>query len=608
MTNSGLCEDLYNSTNNGRIGDVKHYKRNNMLQNSRNSLIYYEKDRNRRYNALRNDLQIRHRNVNIYNNQKDRQNLYACDHIQTLEGSTQYFEGEHNSSEIAIYRRDTDIQLKRRRMVQNRDHFYSNNRKYDFSNSDDYLTHYTTSPDKYGYRESQENFLIKGYENNRYHFVDGNHQYIYNRGYCNNIENKAYYDSFNSSEASSVNIKKDKKKYDIKASNFNEDDDTDHFVWHVGQYLTPRYRVIGLAGEGTFGRVFECEDLKRKRKVAIKVVRNVQRYTEAAKIEAEILRDIALHDEFGTSYCVMLHNAFLYNTHHMCLVFEKLGPSLYDFLGGNCARGFLLADIQSIAEQMLWALAFLRKMKLTHTDLKLENILLVESGYIWVNAPRHPGSLIRRPIRSEIRLIDFGSATYDDDYHGSIINTRQYRAPEVILDIGWDMSSDMWSFGCILMELYTGVLLFKTHEHLEHLAMMEEIIGPFPQYMFHTAYMGTAGKKYVVKTSCSQWKQSKSSSYKKGKRSDYFKQSTIPTNYTESCDYEYQLYWEESHISPSSFARVQRCQPIEDYIHSKHKIFASFVRYILNLDPKLRPTPEMALKHEFFKTQFEEEI
>lgn len=39
-------------------------------------------------------------------------------------------------------------------------------------------------------------------------------------------------------------------------------------------------------------------------------------------------------------------------------------------------------------------------------------------------------------------------------------------------DIGWDMANDMWSLGCILMELYTGDVLFRTHEHLEHLAMM----------------------------------------------------------------------------------------------------------------------------------------
>jgi serine/threonine protein kinase len=60
-------------------------------------------------------------------------------------------------------------------------------------------------------------------------------------------------------------------------------------------------------------------------------------------------------------------------------------------------------------------------------------------------------------------VIDFGGATYDDDDHKStIINTRQYRAPEVILEVGWSFPSDLWSAGCIIAELYTGDLLFAT--------------------------------------------------------------------------------------------------------------------------------------------------
>lgn len=60
-------------------------------------------------------------------------------------------------------------------------------------------------------------------------------------------------------------------------------------------------------------------------------------------------------------------------------------------------------------------------------------------------------------------VIDFGGATYDDDEHKStIVNTRQYRAPEVILEVGWSYPSDLWSAGCIITELYTGDLLFAT--------------------------------------------------------------------------------------------------------------------------------------------------
>lgn len=60
-------------------------------------------------------------------------------------------------------------------------------------------------------------------------------------------------------------------------------------------------------------------------------------------------------------------------------------------------------------------------------------------------------------------VIDFGGATYDDDRDkATIINTRQYRGPEVSLELGWSFPSDLWSVGCIIAEIYNGDLLFQT--------------------------------------------------------------------------------------------------------------------------------------------------
>jgi len=58
------------------------------------------------------------------------------------------------------------------------------------------------------------------------------------------------------------------------------------------------------------------------------------------------------------------------------------------------------------------------------------------------------------------------------------------------------MSSDIWSIGCILIELYTGSLLFGTHENREHLAMMEKVLGRFPSHMLQRAQQ-TTGSKYI---------------------------------------------------------------------------------------------------------------
>jgi len=60
----------------------------------------------------------------------------------------------------------------------------------------------------------------------------------------------------------------------------------------------------------------------------------------------------------------------------MCLVFEPLGKSLFDFIKENKYKGFELKQVREIAQQSLKAIEFLHSLRLTHTDLKPENILL----------------------------------------------------------------------------------------------------------------------------------------------------------------------------------------------------------------------------------------
>ena len=187
-----------------------------------------------------------------------------------------------------------------------------------------------------------------------------------------------------------------------------------------------------------------------------------------------------------------LHETFFHEEERLfCIVCEALGLSLYDLLKKNRYRGLWVQDIQSVARQCLKALDFLHEqMNLTHTDLKLENVLFKSTEALQVSSfpreaawqtskPRVESDYVR-PKSTEIKLIDFGNATYALEHHSTIINTRQYRAPEVILSLGWNELSDLWSLGCIVMEIYTGELVFRTHESLEHLKMMEQILDSFP--------------------------------------------------------------------------------------------------------------------------------
>ncbi|VAI59057.1 unnamed protein product [Triticum turgidum subsp. durum] len=257
------------------------------------------------------------------------------------------------------------------------------------------------------------------------------------------------------------------------------DDKDGHYVFTLGENLTPRYRILSKMGEGTFGQVLECWDLENQESVAIKIVRSLQKYREAAMIEIDVLQRLGKHD-FTGSRCVQIRNWFDYRN-HICIVFEKLGPSLYDFLRKNNYRSFAIDLVREFARQILESVTFMHDLRLIHTDLKPENILLVSPDTIRVHdykipiRPPKDGSVFKNlPKSSAIKLIDFGSTTFDHQDHNYVVSTRHYRAPEVILGLGWNYPCDLWSVGCILVELCSGEALFQTHENLEHLAMMEK--------------------------------------------------------------------------------------------------------------------------------------
>ncbi|KAB5570299.1 kinase-like domain-containing protein [Coniochaeta sp. 2T2.1] len=264
------------------------------------------------------------------------------------------------------------------------------------------------------------------------------------------------------------------------------DDDDGHYIVIPDTELARQYRITNLLGQGTFGKVVKAFDRRAGEFVAVKVIRAVQKYRDAAKIELRALRTLRDHDADNRYRCIHLRDCFDFRG-HICIVTDLLDLSLFDFLKGNSFVPFPNSHIQSFAKQLLTSVAFLHDLNLIHTDLKPENILLCDAAYqTYTYNKRIPSSQIsttrqapgqrRVLLNSEIRLIDFGSATFQDEYHSSVVSTRHYRAPEIILGLGWSYPCDIWSIGCILVEFFTGDALFQTHDNLEHLAMIEAVL------------------------------------------------------------------------------------------------------------------------------------
>lgn len=254
-----------------------------------------------------------------------------------------------------------------------------------------------------------------------------------------------------------------------------EDDDEGHLVYKEGDMLQDRYRILDTLGEGTFGKVIKVQDLYKNRSVALKIIKNVKKYREAAKLEINVLAKLNKYDPTGKNLCVSMLDWFDYHG-HMCIAFEILGKSVFDFLKDNAYSPYPLDQVRQMAYELCFSVNFLHRNRLTHTDLKPENILFRDSDAELADSVQ----TVKNP---EIRLIDFGSATFNHEHHSSIVSTRHYRAPEVIMELGWSQPCDVWSIGCIVFECALGVTLFQTHDNREHLAMMERVLGQLPQRM-----------------------------------------------------------------------------------------------------------------------------
>jgi dual specificity tyrosine-phosphorylation-regulated kinase 2/3/4 len=115
--------------------------------------------------------------------------------------------------------------------------------------------------------------------------------------------------------------------------------------------------------------------------------------------------------------------------------------------------------IKKIGYQLITALKTLETCNIIHCDIKPENILLV-------NLTRH-----------NAKLIDLGSSCFGNKRIYTYIQSRFYRAPEIILGIPYTNAIDMWSLGCVLAEMHSGLPLFPGENDADQLLCIMEILG-----------------------------------------------------------------------------------------------------------------------------------
>ncbi|KNE70323.1 CMGC/DYRK/YAK protein kinase [Allomyces macrogynus ATCC 38327] len=259
----------------------------------------------------------------------------------------------------------------------------------------------------------------------------------------------------------------------------NEDNDYILYVNDtLGDDADRRYVIIDLLGQGTFGQVVKCQNLKTKEIVAVKVIKNKPAYFNQSLTEVKVLELLNhKYDKNDTHHILRLKDSFVFRR-HLCLVFEQLSINLYELIKQNQFRGLSLKLVRVFTAQILDALVCLAEAKLIHADLKPENLLL------------------KNAHDTQIKVIDLGSACQEQQTVYTYIQSRFYRSPEVLLGLPYTNAIDMWSLGCIVAELFLGLPLFPGTSEYNQVSRIVDMLGMPPTYMIE---VGKNAKAFFVK-------------------------------------------------------------------------------------------------------------
>lgn len=228
------------------------------------------------------------------------------------------------------------------------------------------------------------------------------------------------------------------------------------------------YIIINKVGEGVYSNVYKC--IKDNSYYAMKVYNKDNEkyeYSSAAQRENNVLMKLNNSPYFPKTYLQFINNGQIH------IIQEFLNKNVEKHLE---TKTYGISIIKNMAAQLIHGIYYLSNCNrpIIHADLKPDNIIY------------HNG---------HVKIIDFSNAVYQDEYDlnclGIIkkyitsfytthempyLQARQYRAPEIILEIEYINKIDLWSIGCILVELFTGNILFDTNNEKDHIEMIYNLV------------------------------------------------------------------------------------------------------------------------------------
>lgn len=323
-------------------------------------------------------------------------------------------------------------------------------------------------------------------------------------------------------------------------NNSGFDDEHNRYLTSAGDHIAYRYQIETKLGRGAFGDCWLVYDHKEGKRIALKVIRNEKRFLVQGRVEIQILE--ALRAEGRGHNCVRLIDSFLFRN-HLCLTFDLHSHDLYTELKSRNFAGFSLPDVRSVIGDVLKSLSLLKKKKIVHADLKPENILLAgETG-------------------SDVMVIDFGSSCFQHNRIHTYVQSRYYRAPEIVMGLGYGCEVDMWSLGCVMVELITGRPIFAAKTEQDLMLYQMEILGQIPDELLNKAT----------------------------RTPEFF-----------SCDASDNGYKLKKVADRKGRVRLPGTKTLQQSVQVTDPACLDFLRRCFTFDKEKRITPQQALEHPFF--------
>lgn len=308
----------------------------------------------------------------------------------------------------------------------------------------------------------------------------------------------------------------------------------------LNSIIAGRYYVTEYLGSAAFSKVIQAHDMHTGVDVCLKIIKNDKDFFDQSLDEIKLLKFVNKNDPCDEHHILRLYDYF-YHQEHLFIVSELLRANLYEFQKYNRESDlelyFTMSRLQTITRQCLEALVFLHNLGIIHCDLKPENIL------------------IKSYRRCEIKVIDLGSSCFQSDSLSLYVQSRSYRAPEVILGLPYDTKIDLWSLGCILGELCSGEVLFPNEAVVMLLARVIGMLGPIDKDMLER---GQETHKYFTK--------------------------------------DYDLYHINEDTSLLEYIIPEETS-LEHQLSVSDPLFLDFVRKLLEINPQKRPTAKEVLDH-----------